>query len=128
MAITMDGVSYNVRITFPSIERRFNIPQGQNRGKNLAYEDIDDIFGTEYGYSFTVEHDPADIDDYDAFYEAISAPIGFHTITMPYGQTTLTFQTKVTSGRDTFRGTMAGKKRWEALTVNFEPTKPQRTV
>lgn len=128
MAILMDGVSYNVRITFPSLSRSFNIPQGSNKGKNLAYEDIDDIFGTEYGYSFTVEADPADVDAYDSFYEAVSAPVGFHTVTMPYGQSTITFQAKVTSGSDTFRGTFASKKRWGPLTVRFVPFKPQRTV
>lgn len=128
MAVIMDGVSYDVQISFPSIQRSFNIPQGNNQGKNLAYGDIDDIFGTEYGYSFAVEANPNNAADYDSFYEAISAPIGFHTITMPYAQSTITFQAKITSGTDVYHGLIGGVHRWKQLTVNFRPVQPQRTV
>ena len=128
MAVIMDGVTYNVRIAYPTLERSFNIPQGQNRGKSLGYSDIDDIFGTEYGYQFNVEEDPAHRADYDLFYEAISAPVGFHTITLPYGQSTITFQAKVTSGRDVFRGIVGGRRKWEGLEVRFSPIVPQRMV
>lgn len=128
MAVLMDGVTYNVRVLYPSVERSFNIPQGQNKGKSLAWSDLDDIFGTEYGYTFSVEADPAHVEDYDAFFEAISAPVGFHTITMPYAQTTITFSAKVTSGKDKYFGIVGGKHRWKQLSVNFYPTEPQRTV
>ena len=127
MGITIDGTEYNVRIVFPSLTRSFNIPQGANAGKSLAYSDIDDIFGTEYGYSFDVQPVPGAETEYDAFYYAISAPVGHHTVEMPFGQTTLSFSAKITTGRDKFYGTMKGMNQWRDLTVNFTPIQPQRT-
>ena len=125
--ITMDGASFNVAVVFPSMKRSFNIPQGSAAGKSLAYSDIDDIFGTEYGYEMHVEPIPGQEADYDSFFYAISSPVGSHEITVPFAQSTITFRAKVTSGADNFHGKLAGVQRWKGLTVVFTPIQPQRT-
>ena len=73
-----------------------------------------------------VEPDPAAPEDYDAFFEVISAPEEAHTVTLPYGQGTLTFRAMVTSGEDKQRDKVAGIARWTGLTVRFTAQKPQR--
>ena len=62
----------------------------------------------------------------DAFFEAISAPVEAHTITLPYGQGTITYQAMVSAGEDKQRDKVAGVTRWTGLTVTFTAKKPQR--
>lgn len=121
-------MTYNVRVSFPSVERSFELVEGQNGGMALSFRTIRDIGGTAYAYTMNVEPDFADPTSYDAFYEAISAPVEYHSITVPYGQTTLTFNARIVSGSDSYRGKASGYERWGGLTVNFIPIKPQRGV
>lgn len=125
--ITMDGITYKVGIVYDTMSRSFSLLEGPNAGEMLSGRTERDILGTKYAYSMRVEPDPAHPADYDAFFEAISAPVDSHTITMPYGQTTLTFEAMVQSGSDTFRGKMAGINHYTGLTVNFVAIAPQRT-
>ena len=66
-------------------------------------------------------------DEYDQLYEIISSPTEYHILTVPYGQTTLTFKAYVTSGSDSFdvKG-KDGKIRWKGLKLNFIAMSPQR--
>lgn len=124
--ITMDGRTYQVRVTFGSRKRRFDLLSGSNAGESLSRRKIRDLQGTGYSYQLQVEPDPQKPGDYDAFYEAISAPVDYHTITMPYGQSTITYQAAVASGEDTDRGMLGGARRWAGLTVDFIYMEPQR--
>ena len=86
-----------------------------------------DLVGTYYDYSMTVEPEPGSEADYDAFYEAISAPVQSHSITMPYGQGTMTFDAMVYEGTDLYRGMVAGQRKWAGLQVTFSAKGPKRT-
>lgn len=122
----MDGVTYRVRTVYLSRRRAFTLIEGDNAGDSLADRRIRDLRGTGYSCSMQVEPDPAYPEDYDAFYMAISAPVDFHTVTMPFGQSTLTYEAAVESGTDTDKGILAGKRRYTGLTVNFRYMEPQR--
>lgn len=126
--INIDGTDYNVRISFPSIERNFELVEGQNGGLSLSFRTIRDIGGTAYTYTMQVEPEFSDPTSYDAFYEAISAPVPYHSVTVPYGQTTLTFDAQIISGSDTYRGKASGSERWGGLSVTFIPIQPQKGV
>ena len=90
--VTMDGKSYRLRVRYNTMERAFELRSGDNEGYMLSGRHERDLLGTGYSYQFSVEPDPRHPEDYDAFYEAISAPVDSHEITMPYGQSTITFQ------------------------------------
>lgn len=124
--ITVDGIHYRVHVTYGSMERAFQLIEGDNAGMMLTGRQTRDILGTGYSYSMTFEQDPANADDYDALFEALSDPVDSHSITVPYGQRTITFQAMVESGSDIFRGTVGGVKKWAGLKVNFKPIEPQR--
>ena len=64
--------------------------------------------------------------DYDAFYDAISAPVPSHKITMPYGQGTMQFDAEIIGGEDRLLGRLAGVNRWNGLVVDFQPLSLQR--
>lgn len=125
--IVMDGVTYRVRVVYDSMERAFSLLEGPNAGDMLSGRHERDLLGTRYGYAMQVEPDPAHPEDYDAFFQAISAPVDSHEITLPYGQTTITYEAMIESGRDTYAGILGGKKRWKGLQVNYKPIEPQRT-
>lgn len=125
--VTMDGISYRLRVRYNTLERAFELRSGDNEGYMLSGRHERDLLGTGYSYQFSVEPDPQHPEDYDAFYEAVSAPVDSHEITMPYGQSTITFQAEVESGRDMWQGRMAGVSRWTGLAVNFKPIGLQRT-
>jgi len=123
--ITLDGVTYNtlhvVRLT-----RSFSILDGENAGRVLSGEMQRDVIGTYYNYQVELDPDAANRADYDAFFEAISAPVDSHTLVVPYAQGTLTFQAYVTQGQDELTLMEENANRWENLTFNFVAMSPAR--
>ena len=113
MTITMDGVPYRLRVKLGTLRRSFRIEESERSGMVKSGEEFRDIIGTYYDYAMDVEPDPA-------------APVEAHTVTLPYGQETLTYQAMVSAGEDKQRDKVAGVTRWTGLTVTFKAKKPQR--
>lgn len=126
MQIVMDGVTYHLRVRYETIGRSFRVADGENAGDMLSGLYQRDLIGTYYDYTLEVEPDPQHREDYDSFFEAISSPVASHSVTLPYGQSTLTFQAMVTGGGDLYRGQVAGWRRWSGLQVQFTAQKPQK--
>nr|DAW88213.1 MAG TPA: hypothetical protein [Bacteriophage sp.] len=124
--LNMDGTTYRVRIVYDTLIRSFELLEGVNAGEMLSGRHERDLLGTGYTYQMQVEPDPRYPTDYDAFFEAISAPVDSHTIIMPYGQTTITYEAMVESGQDTYRGIVGGRTKWRGLTVQYRYIEPQR--
>ena len=127
MQILMDGTTYRLNVRYETLGRSFRLSEGQNAGGMLSGDYTRDLVGTYYDYAMQVEPDPRFPADYDAFFEAISAPIPSHSLTLSYGQSTITFDAMVSEGEDGYRGESAGRKRWGGLQVQFTAKKPQRT-
>ena len=126
MTIVMDGVTYRLRVRYETLGRNFHLDDGENADYMLSGLYQRDLLGTYYDYTMEVEPDPRYPEDYDSFFDAISAPVPSHTLTLPYGQSTMTFQAMVTEGSDLYRGQVAGRRRWGGLQVQFTAQKPQR--
>lgn len=124
--LNMDGTTYRVRIVYDTLIRSFELLEGVNAGEMLSGRHERDLLGTGYTYQMQVEPDPRYPTDYDAFFEAISAPVDSHTIIMPYGQSSITYEAMVESGQDTYQGTVAGQTKWRGLTVQYRYIEPQR--
>lgn len=125
--IVVDGVEYRVRIVYESMSRSFSIVEGPNGGTAITARTIRDIIGTKYDYEMRVEPDLRYPEDYDAFYEVISAPVESHMVEMPYGSGVMKFEAMIVSGEDTYRGILANRNAWQGLRVQFKPILPQRT-
>ena len=128
MNLIMDGVTYRVRLPYPGMTRSFSLVEGQNKGVAISQRKIRDLKGTGYTYTLAVEPDPRYPADYDAFFVAISAPVDTHTITLPFGQATITYDAQVASGGDGYYGVEAGVNRWKGLKVTFAYIAPQVTA
>ena len=124
--LNMDGTTYRVRIVYDTLVRSFELLEGVNAGEMLSGRHERDLLGTGYTYQMQVEPDPLCPTDYDAFVDAISAPVDSHIIIMPYGQSTITYEAMVESGQDTYRGIVSGRTRWRGLTVQYRYIEPQR--
>lgn len=127
MSITMDGVTYRVRIVYNTLVRAFTLIEGVNAGDMISSLRERDLSGTGYTYEMQVEPDPRYPADYDSFFHAISAPVDSHLVVMPYGQTTLIYNAIIESGSDTYKGMIGGVKRYGGLTVRYRYSQPQRT-
>lgn len=125
--IVVDGVEYRVRVVYESMSRSFSIVEGPNGGTAITARTIRDIIGTKYDYEMRVEPDLRYPEDYDAFYEVISAPVESHMVEMPYGSGVMKFEAMIVSGEDTYRGILVNRNAWQGLRVQFKPILPQRT-
>lgn len=125
--IAVDGVEYRVRVVYESLSRSFSIVEGPNGGTAITARTIRDIIGTKYAYGMNIEPDPRYPEDYDAFYEVISAPVESHMVEMPYGSSSMRFEAMIVSGEDTYAGILVNRNAWKGLRVQFKPILPQRT-
>lgn len=123
----VDGIEYALPIEYPSINRTFNFLEGGQGGVMQSGLEVLDTIGTKYSYSLTIPSYHKNPTVYDAFYESISRPDRVHTVTLPYGQSTITFDCKIESGTDTLYSNVWAYKSWGDLTVKFTPIRPQRT-
>lgn len=126
IGITLDGTLYRVRLVYNTMNRRFSLEGGTNEGYMLDRSHERDLIGTRYSYQMGIEPDPRYPQDYDAFYEAISAPVDSHTISLPYGQGSIEFDAEIDDGEDTWGGRIAGVNRWSGLKIDFTPISLQR--
>lgn len=124
--IMVDGVHYSVNVDYATLERQFEIIEGDNGGRMISGRTTRDLIGTGYSYTMTFQPDHRYIDDYDALYQVLSAPVESHMITVPYGQGSISFEAMIESGSDTYMGSVAGKKIWNGLSINFKCIEPYR--
>lgn len=125
--IQMDGKTYRVRVIFQSVEETARLEDGVNAGDMLSGRRERDLVGTYYDHTLSVEPDPRYPQDYDQFFDDISAPVPSHIITMPHGQGTVTYEAMVYSARHVANGVIAGVRRWRGLQVYFQGIRPART-
>lgn len=124
--IQMDGKTYRVRVVRDSMEESAQLSEGPNAGEMISGLRERDLVGTYYGHSMAVEPDPRYPQDYDQLFEDLAAPVPSHSVTMPHGQGTVTYQAMVSSVSRRPSGVLAGVRRWKGLTVAFESIRPVR--
>lgn len=123
--VIIDGTTYNVRVRFDTLKRSFSVVEGRNSGTSISGKAIRDITGTAFEYAMSVEPLPGNAADYDALYEVISDTSVYHTVTVPYAQTTQTFKAYVSGASDSLNGKIAGRYRWHGMTITFKPYEVQ---
>jgi hypothetical protein len=107
-------------------KRSFQVLDGENAGRVLTGDAERDVIGTYYNYSTTVDSSFMTLEEYDELYEIISAPVSFHTLIVPYGQSTYEYQAYITNGTDELNLIKDGKNYWGNLTFNFIAKSPKR--
>lgn len=126
MRLTMDGTTYRVRVRYDTYIDSFQLIEGPNAGDMLSGRHERDLVGSSDTYEMAVEPDWSYPSDFDAFYDALRAPVDSHTITVLDGQNTVTYEAMIQSGQRTYKGLLGGVHRWAGMVVRFVPVTPQR--
>lgn len=121
----VDGTAYQ-HVNVVSLTRSFSVLDGSNAGRVMDGSVVRDIIGTYYNYTLELTSGYSDLAEYDALYEVLSAPVDSHTIVVPYGQGTLTFDAYVANGDDNLLHMRPDFNKWNNLTINFIAMSPQR--
>ena len=124
--VTIDGASFDVGVEY--IKRQARIEDGPNAGNSKRGDWIRDVYGTYYDYILAFDTSAGlTRADYDALYSILTAPVEFHTLVVPYGQSTLSFTAGITGAEDNVilmdDGTV-----WGNLSITFRAKSPQRVV
>ena len=122
--VTIDGTSFDVGVEY--IKRQARIEDGPNAGNSKRGDWIRDVYGTFYDYILAFDTSSGlSREDYDTLYGILTAPVEFHTLVVPYGQSTLSFQAGITGAEDNVilmdDGTV-----WGNLSITFRAKSPQR--
>jgi hypothetical protein len=122
--VTIDGTSFDVGVEY--IKRQARIEDGPNAGNSKRGDWIRDVYGTFYDYILAFDTSSGlSREDYDTMYGILTAPVEFHTLVVPYGQSTLSFQAGITGAEDNVilmdDGTV-----WGNLSITFRAKSPQR--
>lgn len=124
---SVDGVEYPGVCVKSPIHRSFNVLDGENAGRTMDGRMQRDIIGTYYTYRLEFDASHSDPEEYDALFEALSAPVDSHTLTVPFGQDVLTFEAYVANGEDDLSRIYRDESRkWDNLAVNFVAMEPIR--
>lgn len=122
--VTIDGTSFDVGVEY--IKRQARIEDGPNAGNSKRGDWIRDVYGTFYDYILAFDTSSGlSREDYDTLYGILTAPVEFHTLVVPYGQSTLSFEAGITGAEDNVilmdDGTV-----WGNLSITFRAKSPQR--
>lgn len=124
---TVDGHTYEVTVPVGGLKRSGQVMDGDKAGRLQTGRMERDIIGTFYNYSLQIETQNLNVAEYDELYQVLSAPVDYHTITLPYGQSTLTFEAYVSNVNDELKLMKENRNIWGGLTFNFVAMEPQRS-
>ena len=122
--VTIDGTPFDVGVEY--IKRKARIPDGPNAGEAKRGDWIRDVYGTFYDYILAFDTSAGlSKEDYDTLYNVLTSPVEFHTLVVPYGQSTLTFYAGITGAEDNVI-LMDDGAVWGNLSITFRAKAPQR--
>lgn len=121
--ITIDGVNYSVGII--KITRKAS-QKIENIGITLDLRKHYDIQGTYYDYEVELATQHMNVAEYDRLYEILTTPVESHMVILPYGQSTLNFEARISVASDSLVKNFSTFKKWGTLKVTFEALEPQK--
>lgn len=121
--IQIDNNSYDVGVV--KITRKAS-QKIESLGTTMDLRKHYDVKGTYYDYEVELATKHMNVTDYDNLYEAITTPQESHTVTLPYGQTTLTFEARISVASDNLIQSFSTFKKWGSIRITFEALTPQK--
>ena len=122
----IDDVEYDPKtLAIKSINRSFQVLDGSKAGRSLGGSMLRDIIGTYYNYTITFDAKIGHEDVYEQLYETLSAPVDYHTLSLPFANKTITQKMYVTSGNDKLvRFRKDGENFFNELSIQFVAMNP----
>lgn len=85
-----------------------------------------DVKGTYYDYDVAFNTRAMNVAEYDKLYDLVTAPVESHEVTLPFGQSTITFLARTKVGNDSIIFNYTNSRKWGGFTVTFESLIPQK--
>lgn len=120
--LIIDNTTYNVGII--KVTRKAS-QKVDNLGTTMDLTKHYDIKGTYYDYDVEIATQHMNVSAYDNLYEVLTTP-STHSVTLPYGQSTLSFTARVSVANDILVKSFDNFKKWGTLKVTFEALTPQK--
>lgn len=121
----MDGVGYQMLVS--ALSRSSTVLDGEEAGRVMSGHMERDIIGTYYNYSAQITALSRYLNEYDSFYESVTAPIDSHAMTFPYGTQTISLDAYVAAASDKLTRVSNGHYYWSGLSLDFVAMRPART-
>jgi hypothetical protein len=121
--ITIDGTNYDIGVI--SITRKAS-HKLESLGTTMDLKKHYDIQGTYYDYEVEFYTRKMNVAQYDLLYDALTTPVESHEVTLPYGQSTITFNARTQVANDKLLSYYSTKKKWGSLKVTFEALEPEK--
>lgn len=121
----IDGNVYDVAC---GAERRARIESSDISGTMLNGSYYNDVVGTYYDYIVTVAVPAGNETEYAEMYEALTSPEPYHTFILPYNNTNISINGRVTKVTDTFVRAEGSVKLWRSTSFMIISNEPQKEV
>lgn len=121
----IDGFEYNISC---EIKRTAEIKSSEISGFLMDKTYLNDVYGTFMRYEIALEVPVWAQSRYAALYEILTAPIGWHTLVLPYNDTEITINAKIEVVSDNYVGERNGRKRWRKTTFTATANHPSKTM
>ena len=126
--LSVDGVSYDANCIFEDVEQDFNILSDSDSGRTQDGTMYINVIGTYYGYKLTIKRKAsASVASWDALWDVLSAPVSFHTITVPHNQGEISFDAYIASGTRKLERQWHGVNYWGDIEIQFTARVPNLT-
>ena len=116
MNVIIDGKTFDVgivKVTRKPRKETIDIGTTYNGTKHKR------AIGTYFDYDVEINTKKCNVAEYDRLYEVLTAPIAEHTVTLPYGQDTITILCDITVSNDSVVQSFNSFRRWSSLTITF---------
>lgn len=123
--ILIDNQKFDVGIT--KITRKVS-QLAESLGTTMDGTKHYDVKGTYYDYDVVFNTRAMNVAEYDKLYDLVTAPVESHEVTLPFGQSTITFLARTKVGNDSIVFNYTNSRKWGGFTVTFESLIPQKEV
>ncbi len=125
----LDGIEYDVDvgIRIDELERSFEKLSTDKSGRTQSGKMYISLIGVYYNYKMTVRRGAnCSLDEYEKFFEHLSRPVPFNVLTVPFGQSTMTFEAYITKGSQKLVRAAKDEHYWGPMSISFVAREPQR--
>lgn len=116
---SIDGRYFDIFIPQDGIKRSAQILDSSETERKMDGSLHRSIIGTYYNYTIDIRTDNLSTEEYDELFDLISQPEVSHEITVPYGQTSKTFNAYISSVEDSLKRIENGKCYWAGMQLKF---------